>query len=138
MGRFTVPTGLAMPPQIQIRKVSEADPAREIPKSNCGKAQEPTTDEWKQAAVWTLRLDASAISSSQARLAIRYRGDAARLYAGEVLLTDNWFTGYKGDGQMEVGLSYLAGEVPSLLSAAVNLTLHVLPLRKDTLGKIVF
>merc|ERR1712070_1165359 len=76
----------------------------------------------EQAAVWMLKLNLSAApSSSQLRLAIRYRGDAARLYAGKVLLTDNWYTGYQGDGEMQVGLTYLAQEVPHLLGSETNL-----------------
>ena len=40
------------------------------------------------------------------------------------LLTDNWYSGYRGEGAMEVGLTYLAGENPGLLvsSAALFLT----------------
>lgn len=47
--------------------------------------------------------------SIDARLGIQYRGDAARVYYGKRLLTDNFFSGYVGHGQLDVGLSYLAG-----------------------------
>ena len=65
-------------------------------------------------------------------------GDSARVYFGERCLTDNWYSGYKGEGAMEVGLSYLAGENPGLLSAGATLQLWVLPLKQTDLENDVY
>jgi hypothetical protein len=133
-------------------------PPRNVPKASSGKAREPTGAEWGGAAQWVLEVDYpagagaalagvgnfSGGSALELRLAIDYVGDAARLTtAGGKLLTDNWYTGYRGDGAMELGLSYLAGEEPALLppfaaGAPPNLTLSVLPLRKADLLTPVF
>jgi hypothetical protein len=67
------------------------------------------------------------------KLAVDYVGDAARIYFGERLLTDNWYSGYKGEGAMEVGLNYLAGENQGLLDAGTILSLWILPLKKSEL-----
>jgi len=67
------------------------------------------------------------------KLAVDYVGDAARIYFGERLLTDNWYSGYKGEGAMEVGLNYLAGENQGLLDAGAILSLWILPLKKSEL-----
>lgn len=137
--RFQVPLDIEAVSAATVRKLREAAAARDIPKAPSGKAQEPTAAEWQQAAVYALDLDVSTSPpGAQVRIAIHYRGDAARIYAGDRLLTDNWFTGYAGDGQMELGLSYLSGEVPALLQRDANLTLHVLPLRHNSLETIVF
>ena len=40
------------------------------------------------------------------------------------LLTDNWYSGYRGEGAMEVGLTYLAGENPGLLVSFCNAVPH--------------
>ena len=53
---------------------------------------------------------------------------------GDTLLTDNWLSGYYGsDGALEVGLSYLAGELPALLEAGTTLRVQLLPLRRASL-----
>ncbi len=136
--RYSVPMPAAAVPPVALRKLRAAAAPRNVPVRKNGRAREPNSGDWTQAAVWALDVDASAVTSSQARLAMRYRGDTARLYSGDVLLTDNWFSGYRGDGQMEVGLSYLAGKVPGLLAGGANLTLHILPMRQDTLENIVW
>ena len=135
-----------------------AMPPRDVPKASSKKAREPTGAEWGGAAQWALEVDYpagagaalagvgnfSGGSALELRLAVDYAGDAARLTtAGGKLLTDNWYTGYRGDGAMELGLSYLAGEEPALLppfaaGASPNLTLSVLPLRKADLLTQVF
>eukprot|EP00933_Yihiella_yeosuensis_P024208 TRINITY_DN18761_c0_g1_i1.p1 TRINITY_DN18761_c0_g1~~TRINITY_DN18761_c0_g1_i1.p1 ORF type:complete len:584 (+),score=99.86 TRINITY_DN18761_c0_g1_i1:87-1754(+) len=147
--KFKVPIHSENSPVVKFQKIKEPGPARHIPKAPSEKAQEPTEKEWQQASVWQVEVDLSAAAtaasassntsgpsastSSLVRLAIDYRGDAVRVYVGKKLLTDNWFTGYRGDGQLEFVLDYLAGEAPALSSKKVNLTLHMLPLSKEDL-----
>jgi hypothetical protein len=72
-------------------------------------------------------------------LAIPYQGDALRVYYKDTLLTDNFYSGYSSEqGGAVVGLSYLAGENPGLLADGVELTLMVLPLKKESLEDDVF
>ena len=95
---------------------------------------------------------------------LNYTGDAARVFYGRIgrplacrrpfgqsltrlppppgdrLLTDNWYTGYKDDGALQVGLTYLAEEVglPLGSDTPFTLQLHVLPLKKETLPNLVY
>ena len=55
------------------------------------------------------------------------------MYFGDRLLTDNWFSGYpypNGDGALEVGITYLAGENPGLLQSGAELRVLILPMKK--------
>ena len=55
------------------------------------------------------------------------------MYFGDRLLTDNWFSGYpypNGDGALEVGITYLAGENPGLLQPGAELRVLILPIKK--------
>eukprot|EP00040_Diaphanoeca_grandis_P035787 m.225832 g.225832 ORF g.225832 m.225832 type:complete len:854 (-) comp33470_c6_seq1:116-2677(-) len=84
------------------------------------------------------------VSSVEILLAIDYVGDSARMVlhnttdAEGVCLTDNWWSGYQGDGAMQVGLTYLGGEHPALLSNSANLTLNILPLKKTDLETDIY
>jgi hypothetical protein len=82
---------------------------------------------------WQRRDNINSNASWELTLAIDYAGDAARVYFKDRLLTDNWYSGYRGDGALQVGLSYLSGENPGLLEDGAQLTLLVLPLKKSTL-----
>ena len=80
-------------------------------------------------------------SKSELRLAFDYDGDAARVLFKGRLLTDNWYSGYRGDGQCEVGLTYLSGASecgPALLEDGAKLKVLVLPLKRETLGTLVW
>ena len=49
------------------------------------------------------------------------------------LLTDNWYSGYQGDGNLQIGVTFLSEENLGLLSNGSELTVLVLPLKKATL-----
>jgi beta-galactosidase len=133
---FNVP--VAKPPVVttSMTLTRPAGPARDIPLARSGKPREPNATEWGAAAVYTVTLHVSGGGSvpptSEVRLAIDYDADCARVYFGDRLLTDNWFSGYSasGDGACEVGLTYLAGENPGLLADGANLTVFLLPVQK--------
>ena len=131
-----------------------AGPPRDIPKQGgkqSGKAQEPTAEEWKAAAAYTVELVSSAAGNSTSatlfrdgpianvalRLGIDYAGDSARMYLGDRCLTDNWYSGYHTDGRMEMGLDYLAGENPDMWSGKA-FTFNLMPLKKSSLQTDVF
>ena len=126
-------------------------PPREVPLAPSGKPKEPTMDDWLSgAAIYNITIPParfnikSADDYAELRVAIDYEADAARLYSPRgKLLTDNWFSGYTADGRMEVGLTFLASENPGMSMSAnssqgFNLTLFVLPLKKETLEKKVW
>ena len=130
----------SMPLTLNTTLVRQAGPPREIPLAPSGKAQEPNADDWKAAAEYTIELGQLPINGSvELRFAIDYAADAARLYLGDRLLTDNWLSGYYGsDGAMEAGLSYLSAELPALLLPGTTLRLLLLPLRKASLQKNIW
>ncbi len=104
-------------------------------------------DDWLSgAAIYNITIPPARVNMNSSddytelRVAIDYEADAARLYSPRgKLLTDNWFSGYTADGRMEVGLTFLASENPGISvfaesSRGTNLTLFVLPLKKDPLA----
>ena len=96
--------------------------------------------EWAAAEKYSLTLSLPAGWEQAGRqrmeltLAIDYAGDAARVYYKDRLLTDNWYSGYRGDGALEVGLTYLAEENPGILTDGSVLELWILPLKKSTIN----
>jgi beta-galactosidase len=82
----------------------------------------PDDSAFKNAAAWRISMPANEMTGlSDVFLRINYVGDIGRLYAGQHLLDDDF---YHGD-IWEVGLKRFAP------LAGQNLTLDVLPLRKD-------
>ncbi|PTX95816.1 beta-galactosidase [Opitutus sp. ER46] len=107
----------------QERAAGEVPPVRLNPDPKRPVALQPTDDDFARAAVWRLELPAALqAGDAPALLRIRYRGDVARVYAGDRLLTDNF---YKGT-PFEIGLWRLTPE-----ERKAGLTLKVLPLRRD-------
>ena len=95
--------------------------------------------EWAAAEKYSLTLSLPAgweqagKQRMELTLAIDYAGDAARVYYKDRLLTDNWFSGYRGDGALEIGLTYLEEENPGILADGSVLELWILPLKKSTI-----
>jgi hypothetical protein len=82
----------------------------------------PDESAFKNAAAWRITMPAHEITGlSDVFLRINYAGDIGRLYEGQRLLDDDFFHG----DTWEVGLKRFAP------LASRNLTLDVLPLRKD-------
>eukprot|EP01059_Diplonema_ambulator_P023879 TRINITY_DN3951_c0_g1_i1.p1 TRINITY_DN3951_c0_g1~~TRINITY_DN3951_c0_g1_i1.p1 ORF type:complete len:815 (+),score=172.87 TRINITY_DN3951_c0_g1_i1:35-2446(+) len=136
---YTWPKYTPSLPGVVVEKVADAGPPRDVPYSPAGDAEEPTEADWGKAAKYNLTIGGIAPPSSvDTYLAIRYEGDSARVSLNNVLLTDNWYTGYTGPGEMQIGLSYLAGEYPSLLADSVTLELSILPLKQTTVSTFVY
>ena len=136
---------LTMPPPLAWRLLRPATmPPRELEiVASSGKPREPNQTEWEGgAAMWQLEIGAAPAGGSLWSLQIDYVGDAARLLSGTGrLLTDDWYTGYKKDGQMSLGLTYMdqAGQAqgePSLFGS--NLTLQILPLKQQSTKTSIF
>lgn len=87
-----------------------------------GAAQAPAEDEFRQAARWMITLPSEPLDGlNELYLQVKYQGDVARLYAGNVMLTDNFYNGQV----WSVGLRRFMD------SRNNSLELSVLPLRKD-------
>ena len=74
---------------LQWKKTRQAGKARKIEKGAAGVPLQPSDADFQEAALYTIDLpdDRSGI------LSVSYRGDVARLYAGDRLLTDNFYNG---------------------------------------------
>ena len=79
---------------VAVTKVKEAHGSRTITIGVNKAAEEPTDEEFEQAAVY--RLDLSAIENMHEGMKVldlEYRGDVARLYADGKLIDDNFYNG---------------------------------------------
>ncbi len=110
---------------MQTKEAAPSVPAKLNPNPKRRVAMEPGDADFDRAAVWaiTLPVEAQSASSGRLMLQIDYEGDVARLYAGDRLITDNF---YKGTS-FEIGLWRLTPE-----ELKNGLTLKILPLRADT------
>ena len=80
---------------VQCTKVKEAGALRTITIGVNKVAEEPTDEDFEQAAVYTITLpqDISLHTPHSTLLEINYRGDVARLYADGKLIDDNFYNG---------------------------------------------
>lgn len=113
-------------PQISLKptyeKIREADEPREIKNGSKGVAEAPNDADFEKAAGWHIKLPKGLSDKQNVLLRIGYNGDAARIYLGDTLLTDNFYNG----NVFEVGLNRYT---PEILNK--ELLLKILPLRKD-------
>ena len=100
-------------------KVKEAGPLRKITIGARGVAEEPSDEDFADAAVYKITLPEGAARSSRL-LSIEYQGDCARLYAGGKLIAD----------QFQYGRPFLFG-LWRLPEATTELELRILPLQPD-------
>ena len=98
-------------------KVKEAGPLRQIPIGVQKVAEEPTDEDFEQAAVYRIQVPGDRSSL----LRITYQGDCARLYANGKLVADHF----------QYGRPMLYG-LWRLPEGCNELELRILPLQKDT------
>ena len=105
-----------------IRKVKEAGRLRTITTGVNKVAEEPTDEDFEQAAVYCIDLpeDSSLFTTHYSLLQIDYRGDVARLYADGKLIDDNFYNGRP--------FQYALWRLPE---GVRQLELRILPLQKD-------
>ena len=106
----------ARPTAVAYQKEKEAGALRTITIGVNRVAEEPTDEDFEQAAVYTIHLP----QQRQALLQIAYRGDCARLYADGKLVADNFYN----------GRPFLMG-LWRLPEGCTELELRILPLQKD-------
>ena len=113
-------------PQDDIRlgavceKIREAGPLRTITMGVNKVAEEPTDEDFEQAAVYRISVPNDAVTKYRRLLQIDYRGDVARLYCNGQLLADNFYNGRP----MLFGLWRLP-------AGATELELRILPLQEN-------
>ena len=106
--------------EVYYEKVKEAGPLRKITIGAKGVAEEPTDEDFDNAAVYKITLPSEAISKSNRLLSIEYQGDCARLYAGGKLIAD----------QFQYGRPFLYG-LWRLPEGITEFELRILPLQAD-------
>ena len=113
-------------PQDDIRlgavceKIRDAGPLRPITMGVNKVAEEPTDEDFEQAAVYRIRVPNEAVTKYRRLLQIDYRGDVARLYCNGQLIADNFYNGRP----MLFGLWRLP-------AGATELELRILPLQEN-------
>ena len=101
-------------------KVREAGPLRAISIGVNKVAEEPTDEDFEQAAVYRIRVPNEAVTKYRRLLQIDYRGDVARLYCNGQLIADNFYNGRP----MLYGLWRLP-------AGTTELELRILPLQEN-------
>ena len=101
-------------------KIREAGPLRTITIGVNKVAEEPTDEDFEQAAVYRIRVSSEAVNSYRRLLQIDYRGDCARLYCNGQLIADNFYNGRP----MLFGLWRLP-------AGTTELELRILPLQEN-------
>ena len=101
---------------LQFKKVRDAGPLRTITLGAQKVAEEPTDEDFANAAVYTIDIS----DRHDGLLTIDYRGDVARLYADGQLLDDNFYNGRP--------FQYALWRLPANCR---QLELRILPLQKD-------
>ena len=109
---------------LTVQKVKEAGPLRQITIGKQKVAEEPTDEDFEQAAVYRILLpvneDSSLLTSRLSLLKMTYQGDCARLYANGKLVAD----------QFQYGRPMLYG-LWRLPKDCKELEFRILPLQKD-------
>ena len=101
-------------------KIRDAGPLRTITMGVNKVAEEPTDEDFEQAAVYRIRVPNEAVAKYRRLLQIDYRGDVARLYCNGQLIADNFYNGRP----MLFGLWRLP-------AGATELELRILPLQEN-------
>lgn len=106
--------------KINFEKISDYGALRTIPIGGKGVASSPDDKSFEQAAVWKLDLPQGINWNDNHLIRIKYKGDVARIYSGDNLITDNFYNGK----DFEVRLSPKEWENNAIF-------LKILPLTKD-------
>jgi hypothetical protein len=122
--RFTPPVPALVTFDDALEEVQPAGPPRDIPLGKIAQpvAAAPDDADFKQAAIWRIKLPANLDLNTDPILRLYYVGDVARVTLNGKLLTDDFYNGKV----FEVGLRRYA---PEILTG--ELRVEILPLRKD-------
>ena len=108
--------------QLVVRQLAEAGTAPPVRKGE-EVALAPAEEAFRAAARWSIQVpDVKSSAIGEVFLRIAYEGDVARIYAGDRMVTDDFYHGVP----WEIGLRH----IPSA-DLKNGLTLEILPLRQD-------
>lgn len=117
---FLVPEPIVMTDLATIRKIKEAGPLRKISMGAQRVAEEPSDEDFDQAAVYRITLPELPAGAKEPLMKFDYQGDCARLYANGKLIADHF----------QYGRPFLYG-LWRLPQGTKELELRILPLQKD-------
>ena len=117
---FLVPERIVMTDLATIRKIKEAGPLRKISMGAQRVAEEPSDEDFDQAAVYRITLPELLAGAKEPLMKFDYQGDCARLYANGKLIADHF----------QYGRPFLYG-LWRLPQGTKELELRILPLQKD-------
>ena len=121
-GRFTA-AAKSNPPVVRFERLQPATPTSPVRIGPKKVAQMPEDSAFDSAEVWRLTFSGSfSDNAHELFLRIDYVGDVARIYLGDQLIADEFFSGQV----WEIGFKRF---MPEALNQ--GLTLKILPLRKD-------
>ncbi|GGH63043.1 hypothetical protein HNQ91_002612 [Filimonas zeae] len=119
--QFTIPLPALTPVKVSLTRVAGAGPLRTIKNGVMKVAEAPSDKDFDHAAVWKITLPRNMDKNRDVYLQLPYMGDVARVYAGNTLLTDNFYNGKP----FELGLKRFAEDIQNR-----ELTVKILPLQK--------
>ena len=117
---FLEPEPIVMTDLATIRKIKEAGPLRKISMGAQRVAEEPSDEDFDQAAVYRITLPELPAGAKEPLMKFDYQGDCARLYANGKLIADHF----------QYGRPFLYG-LWRLPKGTKELELRILPLQKD-------
>ena len=117
---FLEPEPIVMTDLATIRKIKEAGPLRKISMGAQRVAEEPSDEDFDQAAVYRITLPELPAEAKEPLMKFDYQGDCARLYANGKLIADHF----------QYGRPFLYG-LWRLSQDTKELELRILPLQKD-------
>ena len=117
---FLEPEPIVMTDLATIRKIKEAGPLRKISMGAQRVAEEPSDEDFDQAAVYRITLPELPAGVKEPLMKFDYQGDCARLYANGKLIADHF----------QYGRPFLYG-LWRLSQDTKELELRILPLQKD-------
>ena len=117
---FLEPEPIVMTDLATIRKIKEAGPLRKISMGAQRVAEEPSDEDFDQAAVYRITLPELPAGAKEPLMKFDYQGDCARLYANGKLIADHF----------QYGRPFLYG-LWRLPQGTKELELRILPLQKD-------
>ena len=107
-------------PAVTVKKIKDAGPLRTITIGVNKAAEEPSDEDFDNAAVYRIDITGDFGKQGQQLLRIDYRGDVARLYADGKLIDDNFYNGRP--------FVYGLWRLPA---GCFSLELRILPIQKD-------
>jgi hypothetical protein len=117
---FLEPEPIVMTDLATIRKIKEAGPLRKISMGAQRVAEEPSDEDFDQAAVYRITLPELPAGAKEPLMKFDYQGDCARLYANGKLIADHF----------QYGRPFLYG-LWRLPQGTKELELRIMPLQKD-------